>query len=60
MPVEIDQMTSQIDVSSEPAGTGAASGTALLQRMGELKEALRPIIIELIRDELDAYMRTRG
>ncbi len=66
MPVNIENMTSHVEVlpGTGDAGAGGASsagpGGAVPQDMDELIEALRPVVMQLTRAELDEHMRTRG
>ena len=65
----IDHMTARLEVtsptSSEGAGTSAGGGpmsTAPASPQGtrELKEFLRPIVNEIVAEELRMHLRTQG
>lgn len=61
MPVQIDSMQSQIQIlPTQGAGASPATANAAAQSNEQLKELLRPIVIELIGEELETYMRLRG
>ena len=61
MPVQIDSMQSQIQIQpTQGAGAAPATANAAAQSNEQLKELLRPIVIELIGEELETYMRLRG
>lgn len=68
MPVEIDSMRSSIEIlpsndssESRPAASSVAeSGAVAAQGQDRLKEQLRPLLMELMEEELENYMRIRG
>lgn len=63
MPVQIDRMESRVEIlPEEGAGSGAnaAPGSEPVQGSQRLKDILRPLVIELIAEELNAYRRLRG
>ncbi len=57
MSVDIQRMRSRIEVRSSQA-TEAGSNSD--QGVEELKEALRPLVMEVIREEMEQYLRSRG
>jgi len=58
MTIQIDQMQTRINVLARSgSGDGPASDD---QGLDDLKEVLRPIVLELLNEELDAYLRVRG
>lgn len=63
MAVQIDRMESRVEILPEGAGGSAspsAAGSEPVQGTQRLKEILRPLVIELIAEELNAYRRLRG
>lgn len=66
MPVEIDSMHSDVeilpnrDTGQTSGGVGYAGSPAAAQNSEQLKEVLRPLVMELISEELEYYMRMRG
>lgn len=65
MPVDIERMNGQVEIlraESGNAGRSAGGGgdPSSARNMRELKEMLRPLVMELIAEELESYMRMRG
>lgn len=64
MPVQIDSMRTEVDVLGSPdrgaGGGGDAGGASAARDRGELKELLRPLVLEIMSEELETYMRMRG
>ena len=66
MPIQIDNMDSRVEILPASAGgSGSGGGSAgnagpAAQDLVQLKEILRPLVMELIGEELESYMRTRG
>ncbi len=66
MPVEVQELETQIDVTrTEPSTPGGAptssvgTGTAR-QSQEELVELLRPVVLRILDEELDRYLRMKG
>ena len=68
MPIQIDSMQSQVEILPSPdrgmappvGGQPGTPGSAPTQGTEQLKEFLRPLVMELFGEELEAYMRMRG
>jgi len=65
MPVQIDELTTRVNVVAPAAGTrtavpaeGVAGGAAI--DPGALLEMLRPLVRRILSDELEAILRERG
>ena len=67
MTVEIDRLTTEVEVlpqraAATPSGGGGANSPAAPSAQGNAaaKEALRPLVMELLAEEIEHYMRLRG
>jgi hypothetical protein len=66
MTVTIDRLDTEVEVlpgrRSQGGGAGGPGSPAPASAQGnaELKAALRPIVLELLEEELEAYQRLRG
>lgn len=68
MAIQIDSMQTQMNIMPSAEGgernaNGNQAGTsspALSHNIDQLKEVLRPLVMELISEELESYMRMRG
>jgi hypothetical protein len=59
MPVQIDRVETEIDVL--PAAAGAGGGGQLPGATdAALKERLRPIVMQILQEELDRLRRQQG
>jgi hypothetical protein len=61
MPIDIDTLTARIELLSDsPAPSGGGDRRLADEGRAALKEALRPVVVEILAEELEAYMRSRG
>jgi hypothetical protein len=64
MPLHIDRVQTEMDIVPSGRGTDGTAG-GLASRGGaaadmELKERLRPLVLEILREELDKLRRQQG
>ncbi len=64
MPAEIGTMNTNVEILPAQGDTGGSNAGAQsptsMQDNIRLKEVLRPLVIELINEELENYMKMRG
>lgn len=61
MPIRIDEVHADLDLTGRQAGGGnAGAGGPADETDRQLKERLRPLVMEILRDELDRLRRRQG
>ncbi len=63
MTVRIDRMDTEVEVLPGRGSMGGGAGSpapAPSQGNEQVKAALRPIVLELLEEEIEAYLRLRG
>lgn len=62
MAVEINNVNAQVSIRESSTSTtpSANSNSANVQDVDTLRELIRPMVMEIIQDELNEHMRQRG
>ena len=63
MPIEIDHMDTTVELTGRPPetrGSAPAAPVAATAPASTSRAALRELVLDIMSDELEAFMRTRG
>ena len=60
MPLRIERVETELDMTGGQKGGASAGGGPADETDKQLKERLRPLVLEILRDELERLRRRQG